>query len=261
MIERLRRRYLDLMRDCLTGLVYDDPPLAMWPHKGAQPFERRTRELGMDWPSRAHSMIGETRMRQLQNAAESVLAERIPGDFIETGVWRGGACILLRAVLEAWNVRDRRVFVADSFMGLPPPDPERYPADAGAGFHTYGALAVSADEVRANFERYDLLDEQVVFIEGWFRDTLPGASVDRLAILRLDGDLYESTIVALDALYDKVSVGGFVIVDDYNAIPNCRAAVTDFRRTRGITDAIRDIDGSGVYWRRTAADLPHHDFP
>jgi hypothetical protein len=252
-IERLRRRYLDLIRHCLTGLIYDDPPLAMPAQGGALAFERAAREIGMDWPSRAHSMIGEKRMRQLQDAAESVIAEGIAGDFIETGVWRGGACILLRAVLEAYEVRDRRVFVADSFAGLPPPDPARYPADAGAAFHEYDALAVSAAEVRRNFERYGLLDAQVVFLEGWFRDTLPSAPVDRLSILRLDGDLYESTIVALTSLYDKLSPGGYVIIDDYNVIPNCRAAVTDFRRDRSITDAIKDIDGSGVYWRRHAA--------
>ena len=253
MIASLRARYLDLVRDCLTGLVYDDPPLAMTEDGGMRPFDRRMREAGLDWPSHAHSMIGRKRMAQLQHAVEAVIEQGIPGDFIETGVWRGGACILMRAVLQAWDVRDRRVFVADSFAGLPPPDAETYPADADAAFHRYAALAVSADEVRANFERYHLLDDQVVFLEGWFRDTLPAAAIDRLAILRLDGDLYESTFVALSSLYGKVSLGGYIIVDDYNVIPNCRAAVTDFRREHGITDPIRDIDGSGVYWRREAA--------
>ena len=89
--------------------------------------------------------------------------------------------------------------------------------------HSYPALAVSIETVRANFARYDLLDEQVVFLQGWFRDTLPTAPIEKLAILRLDGDLYESTMDALRALYDKVSAGGFVIVDDYGAFPNCRA--------------------------------------
>ena len=249
----LRARYLDLMRDCLTGAIYEDPSLAMKPEGGALlPFEPTRREAGMDWPSRAPSMIGQARMRQLQHAAEQVIAEGIPGDFIETGVWRGGACILLRAVLEAWGVRDRRVWVADSFAGLPPPDAARYPADAGQILHTYPALAVSAATVRANFARYGLLDEQVEFLEGWFRDTLPRAPIDRLAILRLDGDLYESTIDALSALYDKVSVGGFVIIDDYVMFPCCREAVEDFRAERGIVDPIVDIDGSGAFWRRVA---------
>lgn len=248
-LEEMRGLYLDLMRNCLTGSIYDDPPLE-WKTEGVRPFDRKVREVGMDWPARAHSMIGQKRMLQLQRAAEFVLERRIPGDFIETGVWRGGACILLRAVLKAHGDTDRRVWLADSFAGLPPPDPDHYPADRGDDLHTYPALAISLESVRENFARYGLLDEQVVFLKGWFRDTLATAPIDRLAILRLDGDLYESTIQALSALYDKVSVGGFVIVDDYNMFPNCRAAVTDFRQSRGISDRMYGIDGSAVFWQR-----------
>jgi len=246
----LRTRYLDLMRNCLTGLVYEDPPLEMSVEGGLRPFDRVAREIGMDWPSRAHSMIGQRRMLQLQRAAEFVIERGVPGDFIETGVWRGGACIMLRAVLLAWGVTDRRVWCADSFMGLPRPNPERYPADLGQKLHKFRALAVPIETVRANFARYGLLDEQVMFLQGWFRDTLPIAPIDKLAVLRLDGDLYESTMDAFTALYDKVSVGGFVIVDDYGVFPNCRAAVADFRRERGIGDRIYDIDGSGIFWQR-----------
>ncbi|HTR58995.1 MAG TPA: TylF/MycF/NovP-related O-methyltransferase [Casimicrobiaceae bacterium] len=251
-LETLRGLYLDLMRDCLTGMIYDDPPLE-WKGDGVRPFDPKARELGMDWPARAHSMIGQKRMLQLQRTAEAVLEGGIPGDFIETGVWRGGACILLRAVLKAHGVTDRRVWLADSFAGLPPPDPEHYPADRGDSLYTYPALAVTLETVRENFARYGLLDDQVVFLKGWFRDTLPKAPIDRLAILRLDGDLYESTIQPLVALYDKVSEGGFIIVDDYNIFANCRAAVTDFRQSRGIVDRIHDIDGSAVFWQRGVA--------
>jgi hypothetical protein len=247
-LEQLRGLYLDLMRDCLTGMIYDDPPLE-WKGDGVRPFDRRAREIGIDWPARAHSMIGQKRMLQLQRAAEFVLEREIPGDFIETGVWRGGACILLRAVLKSRGVTDRRVWLADSFEGLPAPDPERYPADRGDTLHAYSALAVSLETVRGNFARYGLLDDQVVFLKGWFRDTLAAAAIDRLAILRLDGDLYESTMQALSALYDKVSVGGFVIVDDYGTFPNCRAAITDFRQSRGIRERMHNIDGQAVFWQ------------
>jgi O-methyltransferase len=116
--------------------------------------------------------------------------------------------------------------------------------------HTYAAwLACSQEQVEENFRRYRLLDGQVRFLKGWFKDTLPNAPVGRLAILRLDGDMYESTIQALDALYDKLSPGGFVIVDDYHLQP-CAQAIHDFREARGIGDEIRDIDGMGAYWRR-----------
>lgn len=246
----LRTRYLDLMRNCLIGMIYEDPDLEISVEGGLRPFDRVAREIGMDWPSRAHSMIGQRRMLQLQRAAEFVIERGVAGDFIETGVWRGGACIMLRAVLKAWGVTDRRVWVADSFAGVPRPNPERYPADRGQKLHGFPALAVPIETVRANFARYGLLDEQVMFLQGWFRDTLPIAPIEKLAILRLDGDLYESTMDAFSALYDRVSVGGFVIVGDFGVFPNCRAAVVDFRRERGISDRIYDIDGSGIFWQR-----------
>lgn len=126
------------------------------------------------------------------------------------------------------------------------------PADAGHDLSHVDTLAVSADTVRAAFERYGLLDDRVRFLEGWFSDTLPSAQIEQLAVLRLDGDLYESTIDALHALYPKLSVGGFVIVDDYGAWEPCRRAVDDFRSAHGISEEITKVDWTGVHWRRSA---------
>ena len=114
-------------------------------------------------------------------------------------------------------------------------------------------LAVSIDEVKANFAKYGLLDGQVRFLKGWFKDTLPAAPIEHLAILRLDGDMYQSTIEALAALYHKVSPGGVIIVDDYGAVPGCRQAVHDFRAAHSIVAPIQDIDGIGVYWLKAQA--------
>jgi O-methyltransferase/8-demethyl-8-(2,3-dimethoxy-alpha-L-rhamnosyl)tetracenomycin-C 4'-O-methyltransferase len=243
-----RRLYLDLMERCLLNLIYEDAPQDPW-SGGA--FNPDLRAGGRDWPSVAHTMIGQQRMANLRQLAEAVIREGIPGDFIETGVWRGGACIYLRAILEAHGIRDRKVFVADSFEGLPKPDPARYPADQGDLHHTFTPLAVSLEEVRSNFDKYGLLDGQVVFLKGWFKDTLPIAPIQRLALLRLDGDMYESTMDGLVNLYDKVSPGGFVIVDDFGAVKACAQAVHHFRASRGISDPIRNIDGIGVFWQKS----------
>ena len=205
---------------------------------------------GTFWPARAHSMIGIKRLNNLQFCVETALQDGVPGDLIETGVWRGGACIFMRAILAAHGDRERSVWVADSFQGLPPPTPDKYVADLNDTHYTFDALAVSLEEVQANFRRYDLLDERVRFLKGWFKDTLPIAPIEQLAVLRLDGDMYESTIQVLEALYDKLSPGGFIIIDDYS-LPPCAQAVHDFRNARGITDLIIDIDGSGAYWRRS----------
>ncbi len=242
---RLVQRYLNLLEASLTGMLFEDTPFDLW--SGGK-FDPTKRLLGQDWPSLSFSMIGSVRMRNLRYACETVLLDGIQGDFIETGVWRGGACILMRGILEAYGDDIRRVFVADSFAGLPSPDTENFPADAGDQHHTYSQLQVSRAEVENNFRRFGLLDERVFVLEGWFKDTLPSAPIDQLAVLRLDGDMYESTIEALEALYHKVSYGGFVIVDDYVLTP-CAKAVNDFRERYGVTSPILPIDGTGTYWR------------
>jgi hypothetical protein len=236
------------MQSCLTGTIYEDPPLKAW---GNEHFDPELREYGWDWPSKAHSMIGSKRMANLRALAERVIFGGVPGDFIETGVWRGGACIFMRAILEAYGISNRRVWLADSFAGLPPPDAASYPADTDDKFHTFVDLAVSIELVKQNFDKYGLLDDRVMFLKGWFKDTLPEAPISRLAILRLDGDMYESTADALRHLYDKLSPSGFVIVDDYRVVAGCRQAVDDFRTARSIKDSILEIDGVGIYWQKS----------
>lgn len=242
--------YLDLLKKCLTRVLFPDCRMH-WDLLASSPLRFEDRAEGKDWPTEAETMIGLRRLDNLQACVVDVIQNNVAGDLVETGAWRGGASILMRAVLKAYADRQRRVWVADSFKGLPAPDPERYPLDAGDGHHQLARyLGVPLEEVKANFRRYGLLDEQVCFLAGWFKDTLPTAPIDRIAVLRLDGDMYESTMEALEHLYDKVSDGGFVIVDDYGALPNCRAAVEDFRRTRAIAGSVQRIDWTGVFWRK-----------
>lgn len=212
----------------------------------------RLRSRGLGWPARAQTLIGLQRLDNIQYCVETVLQEGVPGDLIETGVWRGGACIFMRAILKAHGDQTRAVWLADSFTGLPLPNAADYPADAGDKHHAWNDFfAVSRAEVEANFRRYGLLDGRVRFLEGWFKDTLPTAPIERLAVMRLDGDMYESTMQALEALYPKLSPGGFVIVDDYY-LPPCARAINDFRGAQGIADPIREIDGNAVFWRRAS---------
>lgn len=250
-----RELYLTLLKRTLTGLTYEDAsdlyPTALGERPRRVSHDVNARVQGTDWPVVAPTMIGLARLDNIQHCIESVLEDNVPGDLIETGVWRGGAVIFMRGVLKTYGVTDRIVWAADSFDGLPPPNPSTYPQDAGLHLEQYRELAVSIDEVRRNFERYQLLDDQVRFLEGWFRDTLPQAPIQKLALLRLDGDLYESTMDALRGLYGRVSRGGYVIIDDYSVIPACRQAVHDFRKAQGICDPITKIDAQGVFWRRS----------
>jgi Macrocin-O-methyltransferase (TylF) len=270
----VRSLYLGLIKKCLMGLMYADMkdtrensaqvrlpgPVSRLLGRIARSFGKgaarstkidlSTRLEGRDWPTVGHTMIGLKRLENIQYCVESVIADRVPGDLIETGVWRGGATIFMRSVLKSYDVKDRRVWVADSFRGLPAPNLEKYPQDAGLNLFESKELAISLEEVMANFEAYGLLDEQVKFLPGWFRDTLSTAPIEKLAVIRLDGDLYESTMDALTGLYSKLSVGGYLIVDDYGVIAACRKAVHDFRERNGVMDEIIPIDHSGVYWRK-----------
>ena len=263
----VRSLYLDLLRRNLTRSGMPERMPSQWPLRRRllvktyntlipmfmriSPFGQRKRDLGLDWPAEAETMIGMQRLTSLQHCVETVLADDIPGDLIECGVWRGGACILMRAVLAAYGDETRSVWLADSFEGVPRSDPANYAADKGIRAElAAGILGVPEAVVRANFERYGLLDDRVRFLPGWFKDTLHDAPIDRIAVLRLDGDLYESTIQALDALYPRLSPGGFCIIDDYHNLMPCRQAVTDYRAKHGVSAEIVDIDGCGALWRK-----------
>lgn len=259
-----RSAYLDLLRQDLTRYGVDElvPVGWNWLHRPIfkigntmlvrkRPFDQRKRDLGLDWPAEALTMIGMKRLTSLQECVETVIADDIPGDLVECGVWRGGASILMRAVLAAYGDETRNVWLCDSFEGVPPPDAANYKADKGDRLHLAAPiLAVSEQDVRANFRRYGLLDDRVRVVAGWFKDTLHDAPIERISVLRLDGDLYESTIQGLDGLYDRLSPGGFCIIDDYHAIEGCRKAVTDYRSKHGISAPIVNIDGTGVLWRK-----------
>jgi O-methyltransferase len=213
-------------------------------------IDAKRQSEGRIWPADAETMVGIERLRNVRGCVTKVLDDGVPGDFIETGVWRGGVAIFIRAMLAVRDITDRTVWLADSFRGLPAPDP-RYPADARSTLHTRPELAISLSTVKDNFRKYGLLDDQVRFLEGFFEETLPTAPVEKLAVLRLDGDMYSSTTTSLECLYDKVSVGGFVIIDDFGAIGACRKAVEDFRAQRGIVEEVHLVDWTGVYWRKS----------
>ncbi|KYG73476.1 MULTISPECIES: TylF/MycF/NovP-related O-methyltransferase [Roseivirga] len=197
----------------------------------------------------AHTMIGRKRMDNIQRCFEQLISENIQGDLIECGVWNGGATIFMAGLLQAYQEHDRKVWVADSFDGVPVPELEE-DKEFDISKKVFPGLAVGLEEVKNNFDKYDLLKENVEFLPGLFSSTLPNAPINEIAVLRLDGDLYESTMDSLNALYDRVVSGGFVIVDDYGVLPPCKKAVDEFREKRNISNSYQWIDWSGIYWRK-----------
>jgi O-methyltransferase len=268
--DRAAELYLELLEHCLAGvldrqdLIPIDRPaspvkrllLDLLRRRGLELAMRRWTDADVDgsarsWPATGLTLVGIERLENLRHCVEGVLDAGVPGDLVETGVWRGGASLMMKAILTVRGDETRSVWLADSFRGLPEPDEARYPADAGSTLWKNPRLRVSLDSVRANFSRYGLLDDRVRFVEGWFRDTLPGLRGETFAVVRLDGDMYESTMDALVNLYPALSPGGYLIVDDYGDTRWAAGqAVDDYRVENGISAPLQDVDGTCVFWQK-----------
>lgn len=221
--------------------------------------DRAKRAQGTDLPQTALTMTGEARLRFLASAVGELVTAGVPGDLIETGVWRGGSGIVMRAALEESLFRlkgsglgggERKIFLADSFEGLPAP----YQFDSKSAWNSGGLdlsnidyLSVAEGDVRRNLQTFGFDDDDFVTVKGWFHESLPTLANRRFALIRLDGDLYSSTMVALENLYPSLSPGGYLIVDDW-AIEECREAVEKYRSEHKITEEIKEIDGESVFW-------------
>jgi Macrocin-O-methyltransferase (TylF) len=258
--EALRAAYLELLKLCLCDLAgartlsvgrtgdtrRTDSPV--FSHELSEE-ELPLRAVGGDWPFSGLTMVGLSRLDDLQACVEAVIADGVEGDMIEAGAWRGGASILARATLDSLGADDRTVWVADSFQGLPQPDPEAFPEDHELDLSRVDFLAVPPEEVLGYFARFGC-EQGVELVEGYFDQTLPTLRDRRWAVIRLDGDSYEATWVGLESLYPGLSAGGYLVVDDYVLIEECRRAVDEYRSQNGITEPIEQVDWNGIRWRR-----------
>jgi|GEM_PF-577779 len=276
--EKTRRRYLYLLKKSLLNLFYPEHELRIQHlRRHPMPLDHSNGHMRLLRDIRQHlseeyqdlvisrnaaglssktpylfsqTMAGMAALDNIEHCTQVIFSQAIPGDFIEAGVCRGGASIFMRALQRAYGEDRRRVWLADSFQGLPSP---KAGPDVESGHDWSDAsmpwFACSLDLVRDAFLSYGLLDAGVHFLKGWFPQPLRDERIERLALLRVDADMYESTRHVLETLYDKVSVGGFVIVDDYGFLPECRRAVDEFRASRGITALITLVNHSCAFWR------------
>jgi O-methyltransferase len=254
--EALREAYLSLLARALCDLAGASTMSVDRRFGGGvfsrelAPEELEKRIAGRDWPLQALSMVGLRRLDDLRSCVEAVVRDGVRGDLVEAGCWRGGASILIRATLDSLGAEERTLYVADSFAGFPMPDPGAYPEDSGLEeLSTHDFLATPIEEVRRNFARFGV-ERGVELVPGFFDETLPGLRGRTWALARLDGDTYEATKLALESLYPGLSVGGYLIVDDYMLVEECQRAVADFREAHGIEEPIEDVDGTGARWRR-----------
>lgn len=254
----MKKLKLDFLKRVITDSVNDETIYQEFFNKKMYPSEDVMRGVvespiselrleGLDWPSRGHTMVGIKRLNNIENCLDYIRTNNISGDLIETGVWRGGCCIFMQLYLEMYEM-SKKVFVVDSFEGLPRPDIVKYPQDTGDMHYTLENLKVSLEEVQNNFKLYGALKENIVFLKGWFKDTLiNNEQIKDLALLRFDGDMYGSTMDVLNSLYTKVLDKGVIIVDDY-CLGSCRLAIHDFKAANNIVDEHTPVDKCGIWW-------------
>lgn len=251
--EFLRRRFgqypLARKADAALKVALAIPPTDYW----------RVRKLSRIRAVFPYSMCGYKRLANVYDLATRAEEEHIAGAFVECGVWKGG-CIGLMASVSRDFGSNRKIVLFDSFEGLPEPtDRDGEDAHSYAGGRTLGKMESIGrcvgplDTVKELFfERLGIDQSNVEFRQGWFNDTVPGsgASIGSIAILRLDGDWYESTKVCLEGLYEQVVPGGFVILDDYRFWDGCRRAVDEFLARGNVRVNLRHIDFASSYFRK-----------
>ena len=185
------------------------------------------------------TMTSIERLYALYKAVEYVAKSRVPGDLLECGAWRGGSMMLVAHTLKALGDRQRRIYLFDTFEGHPKPDAEfdvdlwGNPAIADwrkyrRSDETSGWAYVSIDEVRANMVSTGYPMDNVVLVKGMVERTAATSTPERLALLRLDTDWYESTRVALDVMYPRLSDNGVLIADDYGHYLGQRKALDEY---------------------------------
>jgi cephalosporin hydroxylase len=192
-----------------------------------------------------YATLGRTRLDHLERCLDEVRMSAVPGDLVECATGRGGAGIFLRGYLAAHELPDRKVWVADEFRATPPPNRVATVID-----ESMSELQADLNLVRDAFERFDLLDGRVRFLQGAIDASLPTADIERVALLRLGAGIGDAALGALEALYPKLAIGGFVVVDDHRDAA-CERAVTTFRERHAIAAPVEAVDASAITWRKT----------
>ena len=200
-----------------------------------------------------YTLVGIGGLEATYRLATMMNDRGVPGDYVELGVAKGGCAALMgKTIFDESRPHsiERRLWLFDSFEGLPEPTENDF-SEGGTGYHltplSKGSCTGTLEEVKyLLFDVCGFSDEKTIFVKGWFENTVPAQrdKMGKIAILRIDGDWYESTKTCLEGLYDLVAPGGAVIVDDYLSCYGCKKAVDEFMKVRGIHSNIV-FDGRG----------------
>lgn len=194
-----------------------------------------------------YSMCESKDIDQIKILLENIIRNNIPGCIVETGIWKGGMAMWMKAILMHHN-NNRNIYLYDIFGKFPPPS---NPKDNYIHSITDVLFehAPTVTDVQHNFQKFGLFDSDIKFIIGDIINTVPQNQLDQIALLHCDSDYYESTKVVLENFYWKISKGGYIIIDDYNnEYLACKQAVDEFRTKYNIYTPIIKISEGSVYW-------------
>ena len=239
------KQFTHLLKHAVAGSLYDELGACAAGDAGcdisvAGAYNAELRRTGGDWPLVGHTMIGLVRLDVIAEQLTRIIDQGVAGDFVELGIWRGGACIFAQSLFRFRGQTSRKVIGMDVF--------DRMPGYGSERIQSY--LAVPVDKVRHNFDKYGVLDANVHLIKGLFADTLPtfaGLS-QSIAFLRIDGNFYHSYESSLYYLYDLVPVGGVVYFDDIPNFKDCLRAWEDFKRDQGLPETLTYTEGCGSWF-------------
>lgn len=245
-----------IKRNHFTGSVYAlFDFLTAFPPKDFLDREK----IKLFWKVRPHTMVGFKRINNVYELCRLIERNRLNGAFVECGVWRGG-CAAVMAYVANKSGSNRKIWLFDSFEGLPEPSEmdgiqaKRFASNRSSGkLESINKCVASLQDVeRLLFSELSLRSENVIIQKGWFQDVLPQIrnKIGPIALLRLDGDWYESTKCCLENLYENVVPGGFLIIDDYGHWQGCKTAVDEFLYEKKIAVRIEEIDYTGRFFQK-----------
>jgi O-methyltransferase len=237
-----RDAYIDLIKRSITNYTYLGEDTSFENFRCVAHYQVQQGQWKIDPLARPVTLLTKSQLDLVETAVLAVEKRGVPGDFIEAGIWRGGVVILMRALINAHKMTDRKVFAADSFAGIPKNARAlNDPVDSWSD-----RWIASLEEVQRNVARFGLLDEKIAFVPGFFSDSLKGLAGETFAVMRLDSDSYDSVEESLVYLYPLLSKGGVIIIDDWHLV-GCKAAVLNYRSRHGITEELKTHDGN-AYW-------------
>jgi O-methyltransferase/8-demethyl-8-(2,3-dimethoxy-alpha-L-rhamnosyl)tetracenomycin-C 4'-O-methyltransferase len=209
-----------------------------------------------------YSMLSLEGLENIENSTKAILNNNINGDFVECGVWRGGTGIIIKKLLQKYNNSNKQIFLLDSYEGMENLEKSNSLEETdkldelcsnilndAEKYFGKKLIETNYDEVKNNLKHFGCYDDKIILLKGWFNNEFPFDNINTISLLRLDCDYYYPTKICLEKLYNKISKGGFIILDEYYLeFMGEKNAVDEFRSKNNITSKLIPVDNNIAYW-------------